>query len=189
MTSQMSGRGDRVCMEQMRVESSKSSFLMWLTHQLGDSITAYMWARFSVEMEASQYTLATQYRTSERPSVVQQPFQKSEHLYACMLLCSLSWFSFAIVSAVPFCRAKHVHDLWSRCVFITELYWSFCHRCKYLSPVAGGFFHFQLICSCYRKYQHFYSNCIWLINYTNILFDNIIVIISRCCSRAVCSPN
>jgi hypothetical protein len=51
-----------------------------------------MWARFSVEMEtatfvwkASEYTLAMQYKTPKRLLVEQQPFQKSEHLYARML--------------------------------------------------------------------------------------------------------
>jgi hypothetical protein len=54
--------------------------------------------------------VAMQYKTPERPSVEQQPFPKSEHVYARMLLCGLSWFSFGIVSAVlnTFVTCDHI---------------------------------------------------------------------------------
>ena len=106
--------------------------------------------RFSVEIEAVMFLWKASVKLvlcSTKPqndSVEQKSSQKSEHLYTHKLLCCLSGFSFAIVSSVLCSHAKHVRGLWTRYVFITELYWSFCCCRKCPSAVAVGFFPFLL---------------------------------------------
>ena len=72
VTNQISGRGDRVCIEQVGVESSESSILTYLTHQLVHRYFSIYLSQILcgngssyISRKASEKTFAMQYEAPE----------------------------------------------------------------------------------------------------------------------------